>query len=368
MAQHHLHAKESRNIAKRITRLTEAEAEQWFATARWGVDDKQGCPACGLFRKHYRRAKRQRWRCASCSHEFSVTSGTPFHGHKLSFLEMIHLIAVFEAGAKGKSLLEATRQKGCTPKTAQIFLGKIREWLVNSMDLRPLTGTVHIDGGYFGGKPRKPNRRAKMPKDALKVRWGTKKPQNPAQPWIEAGMTYQNWRKRANKRVVISLCESAGPGKGSRRTLAFVCAAENEQEVARLVTHFVSPDARVMTDESVAYNNLSAYVHEHYSVCHSQEFSTSEGVSDNMCETFFSRIRRSEYGVVHGFRPTYLQDYACEFAWRENHRRRPQDERFHLILTGLMTSPVSQWWAGYGQGRRRGRELGVDDFIRRLKH
>ncbi|HUA80423.1 MAG TPA: IS1595 family transposase, partial [Dyella sp.] len=363
MAQHFLHSKESRNFARQINRLTEDEAEQRFAAARWGAADMQGCPACGLLRKHYRRPKRRRWRCASCAHEFSATSSTPFHGRKLSYIDMIHLLVAFENGAKGQSLLETSRRVGCTPKTVQVFFGKIREWMVNVMDLRPLGGTVHMDGGYFCGKPRKPNRRIKMPKDALKVRFGKKAPKDSSRPWIEAGMTRQNWEKRANKRVVISLCESAGERIGSGRTMAFVCKAENEAEVKRLVERFVRSDSRVMTDESGAYSIVSAFVDEHYQVCHAHEFCTPEGVSDNMCETFFSRFRRSEYGTLHGFRPKYLQDFTCEFVWRENHRKHAQDDRFRLIITGLMTSGISRWWAGYWQGRHREGELGLDYFL-----
>jgi hypothetical protein len=125
-------------------------------------------------------------------------------------------------------------------------------------------------------------------------------------------------------------------------------------------------DARVMTDESSAYSIVSAFTAEHYSVSHAYEFSTPEGVSDNMCETLFSRFRRSEYGTLHGFRPKYLQDYACEFVWRENHRRHAQDERFRLLMMGLMTSPVSRWWAGYWQGRHRQGEIGLDYFLSRI--
>jgi hypothetical protein len=40
-----------------------------------------------------------------------------------------------------------------------------------------------------------------------------------------------------------------------------------------------------MTDENGAYNELGAYVEQHYTVSHTYEYSTSEGVSDNMCET-----------------------------------------------------------------------------------
>jgi len=369
MTQHYLHAKGSRNFARKINRITDDQAEQWLAMARWGSADQQGCPACGLFRKHYRRVRRRRWRCADaeCAHEFSVTSGTSLHGTKLVLRDIIWLFSAFENGAKGKALLEATRRVGCTPKTAQVFFGKIREWMINTMDLRPLRGVVHIDGGYFGGKPRKPNRRVKMPKDALKVRFGKKAPTDSRKPWIEAGMTYRNWCKRAHKRVVISLCESAGSGLGSRRAMAFVCAAENETEVRRLVEQFVMPDAIVMTDENGAYSKLSAYIREHYAVSHAYEYSSAEGVSDNMCETFFSRFRRSEYGVLHGFRPKYLQDYACEFVWRQNHRRLGQEDRFRRLLDGSMTATKSTWWRGYWQGNHRVGELNLDYFLEKIK-
>jgi transposase-like protein len=365
MAQHFLHAKEARDFARKINNLTEDEAEQWLAIARWGSFDRQGCPDCGTFRKHYRRRKRRRWRCAECSHEFSVTSGSPLHSRKLSFLDIIRLFHSFESGAKGRSLLEASRCVGCTPKTAQAFFGKTREWMVNAMDLSPLGGIVHMDGGYFGGKPRKSNHRTKMPKDALKVRFGKKAPTNPSKPWIDAGMTYRNWCKRSQKRVVISLCESAGHGLGIGRAMAFVCASETESEVRRLIKPFIKPEAIVMTDESNAYSTLSAHV-DHYVVSHAHEYSTSEGVSDNMCETLFSRFRRSEYGVLHGFRPKYLQDYASEFVWRENHRRHGQTGRFQILLAGLLTSPLSNWWRGYWQGRYRRRELGLDYFLDKL--
>ena len=289
------------------------------------------------------------------------------HGTKLALADIIWLFSAFENGAKGKSLLEVSRRVGCTPKTAQVFFGKIREWMINTMDLRPLSGIVHIDGGYFGGKPRKPNRRMKMPKDALKVRFGKKAPNHPDKPWIDAGMTHKNWRKRANKRVVISLCESAGHRLGSRRAMAFVCAAENETEVRRLAGHFVASDAIVMTDENGAYTALNAYVMEHYAVSHAHEYSSPEGVSDNMCETFFSRLRRSEYGVLHGFRPKYLQDYTCEFVWRQNHRSLGQEDRFRRLLEGSMIARKSTWWCGYWQGNHRVGELGLDYFLERMK-
>lgn len=100
-------------------------------------------------------------------------------------------------------------------------------------------------------------------------------------------------------------------------------------------------------------------------VQHSKEYSTSEGVNNNMAETWNSRMRRNEYGVSHGFRPKYLQDFACEFVWRENLRRASQKERMHHLIQGMMRASRSVWWTGYWQGRHRKGELGLDYFIGR---
>lgn len=366
MAQHSLHAKESRNYVRTCKALSEEGAEALCAELRWGSATEQACPRCGVFRKHYRRQARRRWRCTECSHEFSVTSGTAFHGRKLSYRQILEMLLIFESGAKGRSLLDVSRLVGCTPKTAQVNFGKIREMLVQQMDLSPLQGTIHMDAVYLGGKPRKTNhRKRRLPPDALKVRFGRKPPDNPNEPWVSAGMTRKNWEKRLNKRAAISLCEAGDPGTGSHRTVAFVCAAEDDASVMTLATHLIGNGSIVMTDECAAYTRMSS-LHEHYTVRHSREWVTYEGVNNNMSETWNSRVRRYEYGVGHGFRPKYVQDYVCEFSWRESMRRHGQKERTHDLLTRLLRSPPSAWWRGYWQGRHRSGEIGLSYFLDRL--
>lgn len=362
MTQHILSSSKGRNFAREAHNLTDDTAELLFAHARWGSTNEQACPRCGVFRKHYRRKKRMTWRCVDCGHEFSVTSGSLLDQHKLPLTEIIRAILSADAGVKGQAYLEITRHIGCAPKTAQVHMGKTREAILKSIDLTPMTGIVHMDGAYFCGKPRKPNRRRRVSAEAIAVRFGKKRPRDSSCPWIEAGMTRQNWMKRRNKRVVISICQAGEHGQGSTRTLAFVCRSENTEDVKRLANRFVSPKAQLMTDENPAYNILDG-THEHYVVSHAQEYSTSEGVSDNMSETFNSRMRRAEYGVFHGYRPKYLQDYAAESAWRESNRKLSQRERVLAMLKLLLTTPRSVWWRGYWQGHHRAHELTLDDLL-----
>lgn len=145
----------------------------------------------------------QNWRIPVSPHEFSVTSQSLLDSHKMSFRDIVAGIIIFQSSVKGTALLELSRLMGWTPKTCHAFVGKIREFMVNSMDLTPLRGVVHIDGAYFCGKPRAPRRKIKMPADAIAKRFGKKKIEDTGKPWVEAGMTRNNWLKRANKRVVI---------------------------------------------------------------------------------------------------------------------------------------------------------------------
>ena len=215
MAQHFFHSKESRNFAKTLNRMTDEESESYLALCRWGPGDEQVCPGCGVVRRHYRRKKRRRWRCAeiACRHEFSVTSGTPFHAHKLTFREIVQVLFAFTTNANGASYLQISRRIGLTPKSVQANFGKIREVLVHGLDLTQMTGTVHVDGGHFCGKPRKPNHKMRMPKDAIAKRYGKKKTKSTDKPWIEMGMTKRNYDRLAQKRVVIVFTESENSGR-----------------------------------------------------------------------------------------------------------------------------------------------------------
>ncbi len=75
---------------------TEADAYAFMEELRWG--DRPVCPHCGSVRKHYfltpkadegrttRRGKvseRRVWKCADCRRQFSVLTGTIFHGTKI---------------------------------------------------------------------------------------------------------------------------------------------------------------------------------------------------------------------------------------------------------------------------------------------
>ncbi|MDZ7474110.1 IS1595 family transposase [Stenotrophomonas pavanii] len=210
----------------------------------------------------------------------------------------------------------------------------------------PIAGVVEIDGGYFGGKPRKPNRRGRRNDQAIVDRIAGRPTKR---PWRASGMTRTNWEKRKNKRVVMIFRQQGRLGEGAVRSIAAVARSENDKDAAKLIARYVSPEAIIMTDESPVYATVSA-THTHYAVRHSQEYVSVEGVNENQAESFFSRLRRWEYGVSHGVRPAYLADYANEMAWREDVRRFSIRTQVEMLLEKALTVGHSRWWRGYYQG------------------
>ncbi|BBK30371.1 hypothetical protein STHU_10050 [Allostella humosa] len=101
-----------------------------------------------------------------------------------------------------------------------------------------------------------------------------------------------------------------------------------------------------MADEASSWDNLHA-VYAARRINHSVAFS-DDGACTNQAESYFSRLRRSEWGQHHHISGQYLACYAGEMAWREDYRRRANGEQFTMIA-GALNRPVSRVWAGYWQ-------------------
>jgi transposase-like protein len=341
-----------RDMARLIHDMTEDEAEMILAEYRFGSRELQCCPGCGAIARHYRRRTRRQWRCryAACGHTFSVTSGTTLDSSKLTYRQILRFLVHFEASPKGVGLVSATNAVGLTEKSAQQNLMKFREALMTHADHSPLTGTVHMDGAYVCGIFRRSNRRVKkaVPEQVLAVH-GT--------PAVKRRLpainrhSHANMRRAKNKRVLMCLVQASSEG-GAERVIVAMCRSENARDVTELAQRYVAPGSRIFTDENPAYDELRKHF-EHHVVNHSEEYSTPEGVSDNLAEAFFSRLRRGQYGVHHRFRPLYMAFYGWEYAWRETHRRLPQSSKVRSLGRALLMPGYSRYWRGYHGGQRR---------------
>jgi hypothetical protein len=228
-------------------------------------------------------------------------------------------IAIFANGAKGHAALHLSRDLDCQYKTAFVLSHKLREAMgseVHGPDQHELAGTVAIDGAYFGGKVKQANRKAdRTDRRAAEEQTG-------------------------KRQVVVVARESLG------RTLPFIVARESA--AVPLIRQHVASGTIVHADESGAWDALHAS-YPMLRVNHSREFRADDGACTNEAESWFSRLRRAEFGIHHRISGKYLYQYADEMAWREDHRREPNGLHFRRVTGAALRHPKSEVWRGYWQ-------------------
>jgi len=339
--------------------LSDSEARYMLAELRWAHEDRQDCPKCGTQDKHYDIKSRHQWRCKHCNHTFSVTSGTPFEHHKLSYKRLLMALVTYVINQKGISALAMSRTIGGQYRTSYVLMQKIREVMVmglESVNVEKLCGIVEVDGAHLSGRPRK-GRTASRPTRADKTEV-PKKYSKKAQHRDKAAVSDNPFHP--NRRIVLVMREvDPQRGKGAIRTIAAVVRSENKEDIQRLAKKYIQAHSVIRTDELPGYKALPYEGYTHQTVNHSLEFSTDEGVNQNQAESYFSRMRRAVMGVWHRITPKYMLEYMQEIAWREDTRRTNTHLQLQSIVRRVFASGVSVDWTNYG---RKGHGRRVDDL------
>jgi transposase-like protein len=283
--QHFLLTAAARSLSLgQVLRLSDEEAHARLVAIRWSDNGGEPyCPHCGCLEVYSFRC-RPIWRCKGCHRQFSVTSGTMFHSRKLPHRDYLAAIAIFVNAVKGVSALQLGRDLDVQYKTAFVLAHKLRETMgsqVHNPDEPELSGTVEVDGAYFGGHT-KPENRKENRKDRRLAEEQTGK-----------------------RQVVVVAREILG------RTLPFI--VPRESDAVPLIREHVASGTIIHADESNAWERLHAS-YDTRRVNHSQEYATDDGVSVNQAESFFSRLRRAEIGQHHRISGQYLYQYANEMA------------------------------------------------------
>jgi hypothetical protein len=260
-------------------------------------------------------ATRPVWKCSGCHYQFSVTAGTIFADRKRPIRDYLLAIAIFANGAKGHNALQLSRDLGCQYKTAFVLAHKLREVIEVEQRKAEISGTVEIDGAYFGGHV---------------------KPRNEADQRVDRRLAEEQTGKR---RSVVVMRERNG------RTLPFVFRKESDAVAA--IRARVPLGSTVHADEARGWDTLHAF-YDMRRINHSQAYS-KDGACTNQAESFFSRLRRAEIGNHHKISGQYLSRYASEMAWREDNRRLPNGAQFGAIAAMALDYPVSREWCGYWQ-------------------
>lgn len=349
MAQNFSQSKAYRDLTvDMVYDLTNHECWELFITLRWGSYENICCPmpGCGSLEKNFISTRKQ-WRCKKCDHTYSVTSRTKFHSHKISIKKIIRLVFEFITSPQGQSANAKSSKFGMTVKSARILFLKFREVLFDTNDRLKLSGTVHVDGLHICGKPRKANKRQKA--DAVAINAKLRNRKASITPTPIPVMESWNAKKFKNRRIILALAElntKNSDSKGTKKVFAVVVRAETASEVIPIINKMVEKGSCIMSDSSNAYGKLALnYVHK--TVNHSKEYMNLDGTNNNQAESFFSRIRRAEFGVLNGMRHPYLYLYLAEFVWRANANKMTLKEKFEDVLKKALVLPAHSVFKNY---------------------
>ena len=213
-------------------------------------DLSRACGCCAVYEYRTRRL----FKCKGCGKQFSVTSGTTFHGRKLAIRDYLMAIAIFANAAKGTSALQLGRDLDVSYKTAFVLAHKLREAMGADQAKYQPKGHVEIDGAYFGGHRKPANFKANR---------------------VDRRLAEHQTGKR---RVVVVMRERQG------RTLPFVVKAEDDG--VAVVARRVANGSTVYADEAACWDALHARFATKR-INHSVAFS-DDGACTNQAESYFS--------------------------------------------------------------------------------
>jgi transposase-like protein len=263
---------------------TEEKCIEHFEKIRW--PEGLCCIRCGSVRVFKFEAEgkthkmRHLYECVDCKYQYSVTTGTVFHGSHLPLVKWFLAIYMICSAKKGVSAKQLQRELSVTYKTAWYMSHRIRLAMQDDRAFcQKFSGIVEVDETYVGGK-----RKGKRGRGA------------------------------ANKTPVVGIRERTS---GKIRLKAVSDASSSTLKC--FIREHAASGAHVHTDEFRSYLWLDSSEFTHSAVNHSQTYVDGD-VYTNGVENVWSLFKRGITGVFHKVSAKYLPLYLNEFEFRFNHR------------------------------------------------
>jgi len=301
-------------LMRRLT--SEAAAYELLEELRW--NGHPVCPHCnsidratylnpanGVSRRTRTGAASQRrvWKCRDCRRQFSVLTGTFFHGTKISIRSWILVILEMCASKNGVSAREIERKYDLTAKTAWFMLHRIREAMKSGPLAAILSGTIAADETYIGGKAHNKHGRGRT-----------------------GGVPA--WARKDNKTIVFSLVHRES-GTVRSAVVPDVTGATLRKVMA---DHVNMADSDLMTDEGLWYGPLGREFKTHETVNHSAYEYGRGPVTTNHAEGYFSQLKRSLDGTHHHVSREHLPRYLAQFDFLRSTHKLDDSERMRIVL------------------------------------
>lgn len=283
-----------------LRNLSEDDARALFEATMWPHGPT--CPFCGncspkrIAKITPNPAKRVRpglYMCKDCKprRQFTVTTGTVFHGSKFPLAKWLYIIASMAAGKKGTSTQQIRRELNEPRRLAngKLSFGNVECLWHATMRVRKamrtepvkdaLKGTIEADEAFIGGKPRKHR---------------------------------SEREKYYEKQPIVVLVE-----RETGRAYSKVVCDVTKNTLFNHILSVAAPSATIMTDEWRGYMGIGEHFDGgHHSVRHNigQYAKKEDGkvVTSNTAESYIAILKRSIYGTHHHYSRVHAQRYIDE--------------------------------------------------------
>ena len=307
-------AKQTLSIPALMAKVpTEAAAYELLEGLRW--ENGVVCAHCGSIAQHYflkpangstrktrtgSMSQRRVWKCKDCRKQFSVLTGTIFHGSKIPVRTWLFVVFEMCASKNGVAAREIERKYDLTPKSAWFMLHRIREAMKRDPLAGLLRGTIVSDETWYGGKPA--NRHGHR--------------------------SGKGGQGVSDKTPIMSLVHKQ-TGE-VRSTVVANVDGKNPRPV--LTEHVEMAQSVLYTDTARAYIKVGRKFAAHETVCHSDGEYVRGDVSTNAAEGYFSQLKRSLDGTQHHVSVEHLPRYLAEFDFRASTKRLSDSDRMAMLM------------------------------------
>lgn len=239
------------------------------------------------------------YKCRKCRKQFTVTVGTIFEDSHIPISKWLLTIHLMCASKKGISAHQIHRMLGVSYKSAWFMCHRVRYAMTRPPLVDKLVGIVEADETFIGGKPRLGQVRSKS--DARK------------------------WADR--KAPVVSVLQRDGEVRSFHVRVT-------EENLRKVLTENVAPEARLMTDGRGAYRRIGRAFPSHEKVDHSTGEYVRGDVTTNTVEGYFGLLKRGVHGTYHHVGSQHLSRYLAEFDFRWNARKVSDGVRAVMAVHG----------------------------------
>lgn len=300
---------------------SEAEAYELLERLRW--QGRPTCAHCGAERVFYLAPKgegrktrtgkvseRRVWKCGVCRRQFSVLTGTIFHGTKVELRTWLMVVVEMCSNKNGMAAREIERKYGVAPKTAWFMAHRVREAMKHRVP-GSLVGVIVADETFIGPERQRMNK-------TTRAKWEAKR--------MDPTADFQGW---GDKTPVVSLINAT---TGEVRSA--VIPRVDGTNLRKVISEQVNMAGSVLwSDESASYRMIGREFLAHHTVNHSEDqYVGPGGVGVNKAENYFSQLKRSLDGTHHKVSEEHLPRYLAEFDFRYSTCQMTDAQRVHRLM------------------------------------